>query len=53
MFDGRNLVDVPIKDMTHIRGNDISVIFQEPMTSLNPVLQWRDKSQNLSSYTKV
>ncbi|NLV77520.1 MAG: ABC transporter ATP-binding protein [Tissierellia bacterium] len=37
MFDGRNLIDVPIKEMTHIRGNDISVIFQEPMTSLNPV----------------
>ncbi len=37
-FDGENLVDVPIKDMINIRGgNDISVIFQEPMTSLNPV----------------
>lgn len=37
LFEGKNLVDVPIKEMTHIRGNDISVIFQEPMTSLNPV----------------
>ena len=37
IFDGRDLVDVPIRDMTKIRGNDISVIFQEPMTSLNPV----------------
>lgn len=37
IFDEKNLVDVPIKDMTKIRGNDISVIFQEPMTSLNPV----------------
>lgn len=37
IFDGKNLVDVPISDMTKIRGNDISVIFQEPMTSLNPV----------------
>ena len=36
-FDGKNLVDVPVKEMTSIRGNDISVIFQEPMTSLNPV----------------
>lgn len=36
-FDGKNLADVQIKDMIHIRGNDISVIFQEPMTSLNPV----------------
>lgn len=37
LFDGKDLVDVPLKDMMHIRGNDISVIFQEPMTSLNPV----------------
>ncbi|WP_416198644.1 MAG: Peptide/nickel transport system ATP-binding protein [Sporanaerobacter sp.] len=36
-FDGKNLVDVPMDEMTGIRGNDISVIFQEPMTSLNPV----------------
>lgn len=37
LFDGKNLIDVPIREMTHIRGNDVSVIFQEPMTSLNPV----------------
>ncbi|MCJ2060884.1 ABC transporter ATP-binding protein [Methylobacterium sp. J-048] len=37
-FEGRNLLDLPIKAMRKIRGNDISVIFQEPMTSLNPVL---------------
>jgi len=36
-FNGRNLVEVPVYEMTKIRGNDISVIFQEPMTSLNPV----------------
>lgn len=36
-FDGKNLADVSVKDMSRIRGNDISVIFQEPMTSLNPV----------------
>ncbi|TJX14316.1 ABC transporter ATP-binding protein [Tissierella creatinini] len=36
-FDGKNLANVEIKDIRHIRGNDISVIFQEPMTSLNPV----------------
>jgi len=37
LFNGRNLVNVPINEMSKIRGNDISVIFQEPMTSLNPV----------------
>jgi len=36
-FDGENLADVSAKDMCNIRGNAISVIFQEPMTSLNPV----------------
>ncbi len=37
LFNGQNLVDVPINEMAKIRGNDISVIFQEPMNSLNPV----------------
>lgn len=37
IFNGQELTKLPIKEMTHIRGNDISVIFQEPMTSLNPV----------------
>ncbi|MGI8747006.1 MAG: ABC transporter ATP-binding protein [Deinococcus sp.] len=33
----KNLVTVPEPEMRRIRGNDISMIFQEPMTSLNPV----------------
>ncbi len=37
IFDGKDLVNLPTEDMYHIRGNRISVIFQEPMTSLNPV----------------
>ncbi len=37
MFDGQELVDLPLHEMYKIRGNAISVIFQEPMTSLNPV----------------
>jgi len=36
-FDGKDLAEVSKKDMANLRGNDISVIFQEPMTSLNPV----------------
>ena len=35
-FKGRNLAECTINDMYQIRGNEISVIFQEPMTSLNP-----------------
>ena len=37
MFDGKELVNLPLSEMYKIRGNAISVIFQEPMTSLNPV----------------
>ncbi|HZY21935.1 MAG TPA: ABC transporter ATP-binding protein, partial [Beijerinckiaceae bacterium] len=37
-FQGRDLLALPERAMRDIRGNDISMIFQEPMTSLNPVL---------------
>ncbi|MCF6462762.1 ABC transporter ATP-binding protein [Clostridium sp. Cult1] len=37
LFDGKDLAKASIQDIAKIRGNDISVIFQEPMTSLNPV----------------
>ena len=36
-FDGKDILKCTSKEMYHIRGNEISVIFQEPMTSLNPV----------------
>lgn len=39
IFNGENLVEADEKRMREIRGNDISVIFQEPMTSLNPLLK--------------
>ncbi|MET0868094.1 MAG: ABC transporter ATP-binding protein, partial [Pseudorhodoplanes sp.] len=38
LFEGRNLLDLPEEQMRHVRGREISMIFQEPMTSLNPVL---------------
>jgi peptide/nickel transport system ATP-binding protein/oligopeptide transport system ATP-binding protein len=37
LFDGKNLATLPEPEMRKIRGRDISMIFQEPMTSLNPV----------------
>ena len=37
LFDGQDLTKLGIKDMYKVRGNKISMIFQEPMTSLNPV----------------
>ena len=36
-FKGRELLDMSENDIRSIRGNDISIIFQEPMTSLNPL----------------
>ena len=36
-FNGKDILRGSDKEMYHIRGNEISVIFQEPMTSLNPV----------------
>jgi peptide/nickel transport system ATP-binding protein len=38
VFAGRNLLELTEAEMRGIRGNEISMIFQEPMTSLNPVL---------------
>ncbi len=37
LYKGKNLLDASEPDMRDIRGNQISMIFQEPMTSLNPV----------------
>lgn len=36
-LDGINVLDISEKEMQHLRGNTVSMIFQEPMTSLNPV----------------
>jgi len=36
-FNGKNLLEIPEREMRKIRGNEIAMIFQEPMTSLNPV----------------
>ena len=37
LYNGRDLLKLSEKEMRSVRGNDISMIFQEPMTSLNPV----------------
>nr|WP_314257359.1 ABC transporter ATP-binding protein [uncultured Devosia sp.] len=37
-FNGKNLVDLSLDDMRKVRGNDIGIVFQDPMTSLNPTM---------------
>ena len=36
-YKGKNLLHMSDEEMRHVRGNEIAMIFQEPMTSLNPV----------------
>ena len=43
LFDGKSLLSLEEKEMERVRGNDISMIFQEPMTSLNPVFTIGDQ----------
>jgi oligopeptide transport system ATP-binding protein len=43
LFEGQDLLEVTDEEMRHIRGNRIAMVFQEPMTSLNPVLSIRQQ----------
>jgi peptide/nickel transport system ATP-binding protein len=43
LLEGKNLTDLPEKDMARLRGNAIAMIFQEPMTSLNPTMTVGDQ----------
>jgi peptide/nickel transport system ATP-binding protein len=42
-FEGRELVGAPARDLLDLRGNGMSMIFQEPMTSLNPAFTIGDQ----------
>ena len=43
IFDGQNLLKLTEAEMTHVRGNRISMIFQQPQTALNPVFKVGDQ----------
>jgi len=43
IFDGKNLLELSDDEMRHIRGKDISIVFQDPMTYLNPVFTIGDQ----------
>jgi peptide/nickel transport system ATP-binding protein len=42
-FDGKDLLSLPVTEMRGLRGYDLSMIFQDPMTSLNPVVPVGDQ----------
>ncbi|MGN7385422.1 ABC transporter ATP-binding protein [Sporosarcina sp. SAFN-015] len=54
-FEGRDLLDLSLQDMQKVRGSEISMVFQDPMTSLNPtmkigkqIMEGLKKHQNLT-----
>jgi peptide/nickel transport system ATP-binding protein/oligopeptide transport system ATP-binding protein len=53
-FDGRELVSMPTKQMEALRGNEMAMIFQEPLTSLNPVFTVGNQiSEQVKRHMKV
>ena len=53
-FDGREVLSLSDNEMRHIRGNDMAMIFQEPLTSLNPVLTVGDQiAEQVELHLKV
>lgn len=54
LFEGKNLLEVSEKEIIDVRGNSISMIFQEPMTSLNPVFRVADQiAEALTTHRKI
>jgi ABC-type dipeptide/oligopeptide/nickel transport system ATPase component len=51
LFHGQNLLDLDPEEMQKIRGSRIAMIFQDPMTSLNPVLTVGSRSARRLSST--
>ena len=52
MFKGQNLLELSEKKMREVRGNVISMIFQEPMTSLNPAFTVGQQISEALVFTK-
>jgi oligopeptide/dipeptide ABC transporter ATP-binding protein len=54
MFDGQDLTGLPEAEVRQIRGGDIAMIFQDPMTSLNPVLRIEEQMvETIQAHRKV
>ena len=53
-FDGQEILSMPIDDMRKLRGKDMAMIFQEPLTSLNPVFTIGDQiAEQVQLHLKV
>jgi oligopeptide transport system ATP-binding protein len=53
-FDGREILKLPNDEMRKIRGNDMAMIFQEPLTSLNPVFTVGDQiAEQVTNHKRV
>ena len=53
-FDGREILGIPLDEVRKIRGNDMAMIFQEPLTSLNPVFTVGDQiAEQVVNHKKV
>ena len=54
VFDGQDLVKMPESEVREIRGRDVAMIFQDPMTSLNPVLTIEEQlTETLRAHKQV
>jgi len=54
IYDGRNLLEISDTEMQNFRGNEIGMIFQDPMTSLNPVYRVGEQiSEAIRAHEKV
>src|SRR5271167_4537874 len=53
-LDGRNLLDLPEREMRRVRGNQMGMIFQDPSSSLNPVLRiGRQVGETIEAHRQV
>src|SRR6476659_5226758 len=53
-FDGKEILSLPEGEMRHLRGNEMAMIFQEPLTSLNPVFTVGDQiAEQVKLHKKV
>jgi oligopeptide transport system ATP-binding protein len=53
-FDGREILSIPLDQMRKLRGNEMAMIFQEPLTSLNPVFTIGDQiAEQVALHLKV